>query len=159
MEDPGFLALGQLRTEGGAGVEARDARPAGPQALGEGALRNEFQFQLAGKDLTLELPVLADIGCHDLFHLPGSKQNTHAETVHAGVVADDGQALHPAVAQREDQVLGYAAQAETTRGQRHVVVEQPGEGGSGVGVDLAHAKIVVTDDTEWHRWMSTDRLA
>jgi hypothetical protein len=57
---------------------------------------------------------------------------------HAGIVADDGQALHAAVAQGDDQVFRDAAQAEAAGSDRQVVVQQAREGGGGVGEYFAH---------------------
>jgi hypothetical protein len=63
----GFLAFGQLGAEGGARVEAGNAGAAGPQALGQGALRHQFQFQFASQHLAFELLVLAHIGGDTFF--------------------------------------------------------------------------------------------
>ena len=90
--------------------------------------------------LAFEFLVLADVGSHDFFHLPGGEQNAHAETIHARVVADDGQAFHAAVVQGGDEILRDAAQPEAARGDRHVVVQQAGQGRLGVGVNFAHVE-------------------
>jgi hypothetical protein len=55
----------------------------------------------------------------------------------AGVVADDGELLHAAVAQREDRILGNAAEAEAADEDGHAVTHAR-EGGDGVGKDLVH---------------------
>ena len=88
--------------------------------------------------LALELLVLADVGSHDLFHLPGGEEHAHAEAIHARVVADDGEAFHPAVVQGGDQIFRNAAEPEPAGGDRHVVVEQAVERRLGVGVNFAH---------------------
>ena len=82
--------------------------------------------------LALEFLVLADVGGHDLLHLPGGEQNPHAEAIHARVVADDGEAFHAAVVQCGDEIFRDAAQPEPARGDRHVVVEQAGKRSRGV---------------------------
>ncbi len=119
-------------------VPARDAGAAGAQLLGERSLRRELQVELAREHLALELLVLADVRGDDLLHLPGLEQEAHAEIVHAGVIAGDGQALDLALDQRLDEVLGDAAQPETARGDEHVVAQQSLQGGSGVWIDLFH---------------------
>jgi hypothetical protein len=53
-----------------------------------------------------------------LLDLPRLQQLAEAEAVDAGVVGDHGQVLHAAVAQRVDQRLGDAAQAEAADGQQ-----------------------------------------
>ena len=122
----------------GAGVEAGNAGAAGAQLLGERALRRQLQLELARQHLALELLVLADVGGDHLRDLPGLEQQTHAEIVHAGVVADDGQALDAALHQRLDQVLGNAAQAEAAGGDRDVVPHEPLEGGGGGRIHFLH---------------------
>jgi len=72
------------------------------------------------------------------FHLPRLQQRSHAEVVDTGIVADDRETLHAAVDQRLDQVFGDTAQAETTGGEGHVIVQQSIERGLGIGVDFLH---------------------
>ena len=96
--------------------------------------------------LALELLVLADVGSHDLFHLPGGEQNPHAEAIHARVVADDGETFHAAVVQCGDEIFRYAAQPESAGSDRHVVVEQAVERSLGVGVNFAHVERNLTTD-------------
>ena len=110
-----LLALGHQRADAGLGVEGRDAGAAGADALGQRALRREFELQLAGQILLLEELVLADIGRDHLPDLAGLEQNAEAEAVDAGIVGDDGQILCAALAHRLDQDLGNAAQAEAAR--------------------------------------------
>jgi hypothetical protein len=61
-----LLAFGHQRAHAGAGVEGRDAGAAGAQLLGQRALGREFQFELAGQVLALELLVLADVAADHL---------------------------------------------------------------------------------------------
>ena len=70
------------------------------------------------------------------------EQQAHAEIVHAGVVADDRQALDAAVHQRLDEILGNPAQAETARGDGHVVSQETLEGGRGARLDFGHLREV-----------------
>ncbi len=69
IEDPGVFTLGQVGPEAGAGVEARNAGPAGAQLLRERALRRQQQVELTGQHLALELLVLAHVGGDHLRHL------------------------------------------------------------------------------------------
>ena len=132
VENFRLLALGQFGAEAGARVKPRDARAARAQPLGERALRDQLEFEFTRQHLALELLVLADVGGHHLFHLPGGEQNPHAEAIHARVVADDGEAFHAAVVQRGDEIFRNAAQPEPARSDRHVVVKQAGKRGLGV---------------------------
>src|SRR3546814_1626708 len=74
-----------------------------------------------GQILPLELLVLADIGGDHLPDLPGAEQLAQPLAVDAGVVARDGEVLDPRIADRVDQPLGNAAQAETARADLHPV--------------------------------------
>ena len=134
-----FLALGDVGAGAGAGEEGRDAGAAGADALGQRALRVEFDLQFAGEVLLREQLVLADVGRDHLLDLLGLQQQAEARAVDAGVVGDDGEVLHPGVADGEDQRLGDAAQAETAGADQHAVLEQAGQRRLGVGIDLLHA--------------------
>src|SRR3546814_5762894 len=57
-----FLAFGDRGADPGLGIESGNARAPCAAALGERALRTEFDLQFAGQILPLELLVLADIG-------------------------------------------------------------------------------------------------
>src|SRR3546814_9101841 len=83
-----LLALGDDGAVAGGGEESRDAGPAGTQALGQGALRVEFEFELSGQELPLEFLVLAHVGRNHLLDLPGPQQLAEAEAVYAGIVGD-----------------------------------------------------------------------
>ena len=96
----------------GPGEEGRDAGAAGADALGQRALRIEFDLQLAGEILLRERLVLADIGRDHLLDLPGLEQQAEADAVDAGIVGDDGEVLHAGIADGVDQRLRDAAQAE-----------------------------------------------
>ncbi len=56
---PRQAPVGDLGADPGRGVERRDARAAGAQPLGQGALRGQLDLELAGEELALELLVLA----------------------------------------------------------------------------------------------------
>ena len=124
--------------DAGLGVEAGDARAARPHPLGERALRAEFDLELAGQILPLELLVLADVGGDHLLHLPRAQQLAEPLIVDAGIVRGDGQILDARCDDRVDQPLGNAAQAEAARGDRHAVEQQPVERGLGIGIDFLH---------------------
>ena len=94
--------------------------------------------------------VLADVRRHHLADLPRLEQQAEAEAIDAGVVGDDGEIARARVAQREDEILRNAAQAEAAGHHRHAVARQPGECGLRVGEDL-FARLV-----RLHRAVSTD---
>ena len=135
-----LFAFGQFRAEAGARVKSRDARAARAQSFRQRALRNQLELEFAREHLPLELLVLAHIGSHHFFHLPRREQNAHPETIHARVVAHDGQSFHAAVVQRRDQILRDAAQPEAAGSDRHVVVQQAIERGLGVRINFAHVE-------------------
>ena len=133
-----FLAFGDQGADAGLGVEGRNAGAAGADALGQRALRIEFEFQLAGEVLLGEQFVLADIGRDHLLDLPGLEQAAQPDAVDAGVVGNHRQVLHAGVADRVGQGLGDAAQAEAAGHDHHAVLQNAVEGRFGVGVDLVH---------------------
>src|SRR5258707_641972 len=57
-----FLALGDQRADAGLGEKGGDTGAAGADALGERALRIEFELELAFEVELGEQPILADIG-------------------------------------------------------------------------------------------------
>src|SRR5579884_3807593 len=79
-----LLALGDDRADAGPGEKGGNAGAAGADALGERALRIEFELQLAGEILLREQLVLADIGRDHLPDLPGIEQKPEAAAVDAG---------------------------------------------------------------------------
>ena len=83
--------------------------------------------------------VLADIGRDHLLDLPRLEQQAEAGAVDAGIVGDDGEVLHAGVADRLDQRLRDAAQAEAAGHDQHAVLEHAGERRLCVGIDFLHA--------------------
>ena len=138
-----FLAFGKLRCETGARVKSRNSRAACAQSFSECALRNQFKLELAREDLPLEFLVLANVRRHHLFHLTRWKQNSHAEIVHARVVAYDCQSLHAAFVNRRDQVFRDAAQSKTAGGNRHVVVKKTFQRRLRIGINFVHLEKIV----------------
>ena len=122
------LALGDLGADAGRGEERRNAGATGADAFRQRALRVELDLQLAGQVLLGEGRVLADVGTDHLPHLPRLQQQAEPHVIDAGVVGDDGQVLHPAVADRLDQRRGDAAQPEPARHDRHAVAQQARQG-------------------------------
>ncbi|MNS76962.1 hypothetical protein D3C72_1105290 [compost metagenome] len=137
-----FLAVGHDRAHAGARKERRNAGAAGAQLLGQRALGREFEFQFAGQVLALELLVLAHVGRDHLPDLARGQQQAQAEAIDAGVVGDAGQLLGAAVAQRGNQRLGDAAQAETANGDCLAVADDACKRFCGAGVDLVHASLL-----------------
>src|SRR6266568_4244495 len=107
-----LLAVGHHRSVPGRRVERRDARPAGPDLLGERSLGQELDLQLARQELLLEQLVLPHVGGDHLADLAGAQEKTQTEIADPRVVAHDRQVLRPPGAQRPDQVFGDAAQSE-----------------------------------------------
>jgi hypothetical protein len=136
-----LLALGDEGADAGLGEERRDARPARADALGERPLRVELDLELAREILLREGLVLADVRRDHLPNLPGVEEEPEPGVVDAGVVGDDRQPLHPGLADRLDQGLGDAAQAEAAGHDHHVVPQQAGERRLGVGVNLVHSRL------------------
>src|SRR5262249_43232905 len=136
-----FLALGDISARAGAGKEGGDAGTAGADALGQRALRVEFDLQFAGEILLGEQFVFADVGRDHLFDLAALEQQSEASAVHAGIVRHDGEVFDAGVADAEDQRLRDAAQADPTCHNQHAVLEQAGQGCSCVGIYLFHATI------------------
>ena len=110
-----FLALGDQGADAGLGEEGRDAGAAGADALGERALRIEFELELAGEVLLGEQLVLAHIGRDHLADLARLEQPAEPDAVDAGIVGDEGQVLRARITNRLDQRLRNAAQAEPAR--------------------------------------------
>ena len=117
-----LLALGDQRADAGLGEEGRDAGAAGADALGQRALRVELELELAGEVLLRELLVLADIGRDHLPDLARSQQHAEARAVDAALLETTVRSLTP-LADRGDQVLRDAAQAEAAGHDRHAVEE------------------------------------
>ena len=116
-----LFAFGNHGADAGSRVKAGNARAACPHALGERSLRAELHFQFAGKELALELDILAHIAGDHLLHLVRFEQQSQAPAIHACVIAGDGQVARAGVAQGKNQRLGNAAQAETADRQQHPV--------------------------------------
>src|SRR5690606_10893615 len=115
----------------------RDARTAGTQPLGERALWVELQLQLAAQVLALELLVLADVGRNHLANLAGLEELAKAEAIDPSVVRDHGQVLDTRIAQRGDQGLGDAAQAETADREGLAVGHQSVQRDGSISIELA----------------------
>ena len=138
VEVADLLALGDDRADAGAGEEGGDAGAAGADALGQRALRIEFELELAREIEAGEDLVLADVARDHLPDLPGLEQHAEANPVDAGIVGNEGQILRAGFAHRLDQRLGDAAEAEAAGHDRHAVLDRAGERLVGVGVDFFH---------------------
>ena len=116
-----FFALGHLGAHTGFGEESRDACATGTQLLGQGALRREVQFQFTRQELALKLFVLAHVAGNHFFDLPRFQQLAQAKAIDPGVVGNDGEVFHAAVAQGVNQRFGNAAQAKPANGHQLAV--------------------------------------
>jgi len=137
-----LLAFGHQRADTGLGEEGGNAGAASAQLFGQRALRREFELEFTGQVLALELLVLADVAGDHLLDLPCLQQLTEAETVDAGVVGDDAEVLDAAVAQRGDQRLGNAAEAEAADSQQLAVLDDAFQRLGGTGVHLVHCNLL-----------------
>ena len=117
--------------------KAGNARAAGAQTLGQGALRIEFQLEFAGQILAFELLVFAHVRGNHLFDLACGQQLAQAEAIDARVVGNRGQAFDAAVAQSRDQGFGNAAQPEAADRQGLVVGNDALQCRLGAGEELA----------------------
>ena len=134
------LPSATIGADAGAGEEGGNAGAAGADALGQRALRIEFEFELAREIEVGEGLVLADIGRDHLPDLPALQQDAEADAVDAGVVGDHRQILRAGALDRLDQLFGNAAQAEPARHDRHAVLDDAGQGRVGVGIDFVHLR-------------------
>ncbi|KOV93740.1 hypothetical protein ADL04_26545 [Streptomyces sp. NRRL B-3648] len=114
---PGDAALGEGGADAGRGVERGDAAAARAQAFGEGALRYQLQFQLAGEVLAGELLVLTDIGGRDTGDASGAERDAQAMAVGAAIVGDHPQRARSLYVQGRQEGARDAAQAEAADGQ------------------------------------------
>ena len=115
---PGQAAVGDLGAGAGRGVEGRDAAAAGPQPLGQRALRDQLDLELAAEVLALELLVLADVGAGRAADALGVEQHAQAPAVDAAVVRHGLQVGRALLEQRGDQVVRDAVEAEPADRQR-----------------------------------------
>jgi len=142
------LALGHQRADTGGGIEGRDARAAGADAFGQCALRVELDLELFLEELARKLVVLADVARDHLADLLGGQQQPEPPIVDAGVVGDAGDVLHAGITERDDELLGDAAQPEPADHDGAPVVDnalihEPAERGRGCVVELLlHALMV-----------------
>ena len=136
------LALGDLGADAGLGEERRDAGAAGADALGQRALRVELDLELAGEVLLHEGLVLPHIGGDHFLGLAAVEQDAQALAVDAGIVGHHGQILDAGIADRKDQGFWDTAQAETAGHDGHAILEQPGQCGFGIRMDLVHDRSI-----------------
>ena len=116
-----LFALGYLRPDAGLGIETRNTRPTGATRFGKSPLWAEFHFQFAGKKLSFEFLVLADIGSDHLLHLPRAEQLAETFIINAGIVRGDGKPFDAVLLDRIDQPFGNSAKTKTTNTQMHVI--------------------------------------
>ncbi len=135
-----LFALSDERADASRGEERRNAGAASPDALGECALRIELDLKLAFEKLAGELIILADVARNHLADLPGLEKQPEAPVIDAAVVADECEVLHASVAERDDELLGDAAQAEAARHHGHAVADDA------VGLELTHDSLWRIED-------------
>ena len=109
-----FLAFGQFGAVGRGAEKSADARAGGADALGQVALRHQFEFKLAAavqrvKHLAVGLPGKA---ADDLAHAPGLEEGGQPGVAVARVVVDHRQVLGALRDQPVDQFGRIAGSAE-----------------------------------------------
>ena len=132
VHDPRFLAFRHQRARTGLGEEGVDAGTAGAHPLRHGALRTEFEFQLAGEVLPLEFLVLADIGGNHFADLARNEQQPQAGAIDARIVGDHGEIPHARVMEGADELLGYPAKAESPAAQCHAILDDAAQRALGI---------------------------
>jgi hypothetical protein len=105
-----LLAFCDLRPGARSREECRNARAAGAYALGERALRIELDLQFVREILLREGLILPDVGRDHLLDLSGVEQKAESDPVGAAIVGDDGEVLNARVADRQNELLGDAAE-------------------------------------------------
>ena len=134
-----LFAIGDVSADAGARVEAGDAGATGAHAFGERALRSEFDLNLTGEELPLELGVLANVAGDHLAYLARLEQQAEAPAVHAGVVAGDSKVAHAGGPESKDEGLGNTTKAEAADGNEHAVASESCERLFGVWIEFVHA--------------------
>ncbi len=120
---PRHAAVGDLGADAGRGVERGDPGAAGAQALGQRALRDQLDLELAGEELALELLVLTDVRRRHAGDALGLQQDAEAPVVDAAVVRHDRQPGHALVEQRVDQHGRDPAEPEPSDRQGRAVAD------------------------------------
>ena len=132
------LALGDDRANAGPGEKGRYARATRADALGQGALRSEFELEFTGQKLLREELVLANIGRDHLPDLARLEQDAEADAVDARIVGNDRQVFHARFADREDQRFRNAAEAEDAGHDGHAVFQKTRQRGCRVRINFPH---------------------
>ena len=135
----GLFTLGDRCAHTRARIKSRDTGTTGADALGQRALRVEFDLDFALEILLLEKAVFADIGADHFFDLSRLQQNAEPIIVHSGIVRDDGEVAHAGRMDGADQIRWNAAQSETAGHDGHAIGQQPGERSLRVPENFRHA--------------------
>ena len=131
------FSLGDHGAKSGGSEKRRNSRAARAQALGQRALRIQLHFKFPGQNQFLEQFVFAHVGGDHLLHLTRLQQQSDAEVVQSGVVADDREIFGTRALHRGDQVFRNAAETETAH-QYGCAVPQIFNGLGGIGYALVH---------------------
>src|SRR5581483_212614 len=84
--------------------ECRDTGSSGADTFRKRSLRNKFEFDLAFENFFFQQLVFADVSADVLAQLSRREQQSDAESVYAGVIADRGEILRAFLDQRANQV-------------------------------------------------------
>ena len=91
VDGSGFAVFGEDRVGSGRSVERLDARAGGSDALGEGALRDDFDFELTAGEQAAGDAVGADETADEFADLAGGQQVGDRAVVTAAGVHDQGE--------------------------------------------------------------------
>src|SRR5581483_8247888 len=99
-----FLALRDDGTHASGREERGNTGAACSNALGKSSLRDQLQVKTFLKNHLLEKPIFADVAADMALDLTSIKEQSHAQAVHADVVADGVEILYAFAYERADQV-------------------------------------------------------
>src|ERR1017187_1795771 len=109
-----FFAVGDDGSYSGGREERWNAGATRTNSLGKRSLRNEFELQSAGQHHLFEQFVFPDVGSYMAPNLAIGEKQSHAHAINTDVIADGGKVFGALAGEGADQVLGHAAQPEST---------------------------------------------
>src|SRR5258707_1812596 len=143
-----LFAVGDHGAVAGGRVKRGNARAAGAQAFGEGALRIQLHLQFAAQNKLFEQLVLANVGRNHFLNLTILQQQADSEVVYPGIVTNHSQVLGAFATHSANEIFRNAAETEATHQNRHAIA-QVGDGGvsgsdafiHGIGLSIARGEV------------------
>ena len=117
-------------------------------------MRYQVEIQLALQNHLFEQFVFADIGSNVFANLTGGQQQTVAQPVHPGVIADGREVLYPFADQGTNQILRDSAQPESADHDGRAI-EDIFDGFVGAGNDFVHRQEILKQN--YHGGTETQR--